>query len=238
VSVPPFWFHVSRLQVAYIDPIDAMKFVAEIEDSVDLIDRVASRASDVTHTLDLAHIGDPSVALKIELGRVVTVLVNGEKKKGKPVDETPIDLKTIVWTPNIIAAIPSDLIRRCAKVKISDDQVCARAGYVLDLWGHIKELEHIYEVTGTVPNMQDPSTQKIISQQQSFLLEGIDELSPNSKGSLSPRLQTLSPRATRNFNTQKLPQVIVELQSPDIVTVDRLLASLGCEAGGKLAKVR
>jgi hypothetical protein len=223
--------------VAYIDPIEAMKFIADVEESSETIDRTASRASDLTHTLDLAHIGDPSVALKIELGRVVTVLVNGEKKKGKAADETPIDLKTIVWTPSIVAAIPSDLIRRCAKIKISNDQVCARTGYVLDLWGHIKDLEHIYEVTGTVPNMQDPKTQKIISQQQSFFLEGVDELSPNSKGSFSPRLQTLSPRATRPLNTQKLPQVIIELQSADNSTLDRLLASLGCDPGAKLAKV-
>jgi hypothetical protein len=220
--------------VAYIDPIDAMKFIVDVEDSLDTIDRANSKATDVSHTLDLAQIAEPSMALKIELGRVLTVQINGEKKKGKAADETPVDLKTVNWTPSLVAAIPSDLIRRCAKVKISEDVLCARNGYVLDLWGHIKDLESFYEVTGTFPNMEDPKTRQLIGQQQSFCLDGFDT-SPISKSSLSPRLKA-SPRNIR-ANTQKLPQIIVELQSPDSVTVDRVLASLGCEQGAKLSKV-
>jgi hypothetical protein len=229
-------FPFRRLQIAYIDPVEAMKFIVDVKDSPDVIDRVSS--TDVSHTLDLAQITEPSVALKIELGRVLTVQINGEKKKGKAVEDTPVDLKTVNWTPSLVAAIPSDLIRRCAKVMISEDVVCARAGYVLDLWGHIKDLENFYEVTGTLPNMEDPKTRQLISQQPSFCLDGFDT-SPISKSSLSPRLNqtSTSPRILK-AKTQKLPQVIVELQSPDSVTIDRVLASLGCEQGGKLTKVR
>lgn len=222
--------------MAYIDPINAMKFIVDTEDSQNTIDRPSSKATDVNHTLDLAEITEPSVALKIELGRVLTVQINGEKKKGKVIDETPVDLKTVNWTPSLVAAIPSDLIRRCAKVKISEDVVCARAGYVLDLWGQIKDLESFYEVTGTFPNMEDPKTRQLIGQQQSFCLDGFDT-SPISKSSISPRLPKTSPRNIRG-NTEKLPQIIVELQSPDNITIDRVLASLGCEQGGKLSKVR
>lgn len=227
----------ARLQVAYVDPIDAMKFIVEKEDPRDTTDRIGSaRATDLSHTLDLAQIAEPSVALKIELGRIITVQINGEKKKGKNLDETPIDLKTVTWTPNLVAAIPSDLIRRCVKLKLLEDTICARVGYVLDLWGHIQELEHVYEVTGTVPNMEDAATRRIISQQQSFYLEGFESLSPNSKGSLSPRPNGQSSSKLEGV-AQKLPQLIIELESPDNVTLERALASLGCDIGGKPTKV-
>ncbi len=197
-----------RLGISYIDPVEAMKFVVAIEDSHDPQERVgSSRATDVNHTLDLAEITEPSVALKIELGRVIAVQINGEKKKGK-VDDTPIDLKTVNWTSNLVAAVPSDLVRRCAKLKIQEDFVCIRSGYVLDLWHHMKDLENIYEVTGTIPNMDDPQTKRVISQQQSFSLEGFDEGSPNSKSTKSPR-----PTNSKSSSlTQKLPQLIIELQ--------------------------
>lgn len=213
-----------------------MKFIIEIEDSHDSLDHMgAARAADLTQTLDLAQIAEPSVALKIELGRILAVQINSEKKKSKNAEETPIDLRNITWTPNLVAAIPSDLIRRCAKLKISEDMICARFGYVLDLWGHIQELEHVYEVTGTIPNMEDPATRRVISQQHSFYLEGF-ESSPHSKGSISPRANVPSQSQSGPFS-QKLPQLIVELQSPDSVTVERFLASLGCDSGVKLTKV-
>lgn len=186
-----------------------MKFVVEYEESHETIERVgSSKATDVSHTLDLAEITEPGIALKIELGRVLTVQINGEKKKGK-VDESPVDLKSVNWTPNLIAALPPDLIRRCAKLKILEDLVCVRSGYVLDLWGQIKDLEHIYEVTGTLPDMEDPITKKIIQQQQSFSLEGFDDGSPNSKNSVSPR--AVKPNNSSHL-VQKKPQLIIELQ--------------------------
>ena len=101
-------------------------------------------AGDMSTTLDLSTIEDPMLALKIELRRILTVLIQGDKKKSKA-DDPPIDLTTVEWTDSLAAGIPADLKRRCAKWMIAEDTTCARNGYVLDMWeSTVKEFPHVF----------------------------------------------------------------------------------------------
>jgi hypothetical protein len=185
------------LGLAYIDAIEAMKFVLASHNSPNRPDfHSAESSTDITTTIDLSDIKDPIVALKLELARSLTVLVNGEKKKGK-IDDTPIDLKTINWTPALANAVPSELVRRCAKAKLTEDFLCIRCGYVVDLWfTHIKSCDDVFEITGAAPPR---SARGFVSQ------FSLDDVSVGSDVDVYPSPAKPSP-------PDRKPQLFIELQ--------------------------
>lgn len=96
------------------------------------------RACCVMHVIKAEAEDIADAGLKTELFEVLEAEITKTRappKKGEEAVPVTIDPATFDLTDALVAALPLPLQRRCAASLIRQDPLCARRGYVMDLWG-------------------------------------------------------------------------------------------------------
>jgi len=96
------------------------------------------RACCVMHVIKAEAEDIADAGLKTELFEVLEGEITKTRappKKGEEAIPVTIDPVTFDLTDALVAALPLPLQRRCAASLIRQDPLCARRGYVMDLWG-------------------------------------------------------------------------------------------------------
>lgn len=174
-------------------------------------------ANDITQTLDVSQM-NPNQALLIELRRAIAVqLASGDKKK-KPVDENSLDLSTVEFSEALLDALPSDLLRQCAKNFLLEDSKCCRNGYVLDLWKVVTDCVDIYEITNTKPDLSDDRIRPSSSLRRQ--ISSLDEESSVVSGSVAASgIASVIASKVPDPVMEKLPRMVIEMKVGNIIII-------------------
>ena len=159
--------------------------------------------TDALQTLDVSTM-DATDALFIELRRAIAVQMAAGDKKKKGVDEQNLDLTGVELTDSLVDALPMELLKMCTKNLLLGDPICSRLGYVLDTWTMITDISHIYEITNTRPDKNDPRLPLGLIHR----LDSVGEDESQASGSVARSCKTTGTEPIM----EQLPRLIVELK--------------------------
>lgn len=150
--------------------------------------------------------GDSGALLKGEIKALVEAKPSDGKlraqKKGEQ-ESVNVATSTLDATETLLSILPQDIIRQCIAAMIRTNSICARTGFVLDIWDGIllQTLENLDAALGGGQSDDDAE-------------EGYGEIH-----------QLLVP-------TKKIPELLVELQCAETIALERYTTALDIPEGG------